>query len=114
MSHTNPDPPSFDLFLTPDTNPINFDDLFDISKNGLLVQVSSNTLEIVHGVTGLDKTPLDLRLQIGTVCYKVPLSTAVRIRTKNGGRVKWRTTRYLIEPNNEGSFRLWWRSPAVF
>ena len=107
--HLGPNLGIFGLALSPNTEPVNYDDLFDPLKNPLLVQVTNANLSVVHSVTSLAMNPLDTKLMIGGVAYMLPLSISRRIRIKNGGKVHWQTTL-----GHTGSFRFFRHAPAVF
>jgi hypothetical protein len=102
--------PAF-LEMSPDLGFPSLDDHFDTTRNALLVQVEEDELT---PVSGGDSTPGtkglgNFRVVISGVTYEVPLAFRRRLRTRNGGRVVWRSTE-----GDRGVFRFFHLSPPVF
>jgi hypothetical protein len=106
--HLGPLLGTFTLQLATSTGQTNADDLFS-GLNPLLVTINSSALIPAQGDCGLSTQPLDLRVRIGGVCFRVPQATALRLRAKNGGRIRWQTT-----TGASGFFSLFRTAPAVF
>lgn len=99
------------LQLTPDLGFLNLDDLFDASRNPLLVSIDISELTPVDGdepspgVKGIGQFMVAVDGQV----YSVPLETRRKLRVKRNGRVRWRST-----SGDSGSFRYFTSAPPVF
>ena len=105
--------PAIELFgvgFTPDTGVLNFDDLFDSTKNPLLLEPTSDNLVPLVSAASDVGSPFRLVIRVNGVCYCVPPSIATRIRGgRRGRKVHWRTTNGV-----EGFFRFFRSAPPVF
>ncbi len=99
------------LQLTPDLGSVDFDSLFEKSRNPLLLEIPISELALVEGAENSPgaKGIGHFTLQIDGQVYSIPLEYRRRLRTKRGGRVWWKTT-----TGDSGSFRYFPKAPPVF
>ena len=110
-----PDAGIFGLQLTPNVRQVlNFNDLFTGSLNPFEIELTNADLEVVSGHNGDVQNVFDMRIRIGGISYKVPISFAKKIAGKLGERIFWRSTRHPGEADHDGSFRFFRNSPGVF
>lgn len=100
-----------ELLFAPLTGPADADTLF-ASTNPFRITMLVSDAPIIGGVeiNSKAKSPMDLRLTIDGSVHQVPIEVASRIKSKNGGIVRWMTT----ETGNSGSFMYFRAAPAVF
>jgi hypothetical protein len=103
--HLGPELTIFNLFFTPEVGYVDFDQHFVVSTNSFITSVPSDQLSVVMAASGEDAGPIDLRVRISGVSYKVLHQNAARIRGKNGSRVHWVATKGLGFVEDQGSFK---------
>lgn len=108
--------PALDIFtlkFTPEVGFIDSDQHFVDQVNPYLTSVSSDSLSVVMAQGDDAMGPVDLRLRIGGVSYKVSYTTAARIKGPNTSRVRWIASQGLGFVKDRGDFRYFRNSPGV-
>lgn len=111
--HLGPELDIFSLKFTPLVGYVDSDQHFVDQVNPYLTSISSDSLSVVMAPGDDTMGPVDLRVRIGGVSYKVSYTVAAAIKGPNASRVRWVATQGLGFVKDKGDFRYFRNSPGV-